>query len=107
VADLAGIGTPLDEICLVVVNPRTGKAIDQKTLKKYFNTEITTAKTLKIHAVANNLFKRAISQEKEAVPAAIFWLKTQGRWKEARDDTPTGDEAVASALKEIANRLPV
>ncbi|HEV7253715.1 MAG TPA: hypothetical protein VGN97_11575, partial [Mesorhizobium sp.] len=32
--------------------------------------------------VAENLFRKATGEGREAVTAAIFWLKTRARWKE-------------------------
>lgn len=64
--------------------------IDEKTLVKHLGEELQSAHAKAITAVANNLYKRAVSDEKEAVPAAIFWLKTRGKWREA--DEPTADD---------------
>ena len=41
---LAGLGIPQEQICLLVINPQTGKPLDEKSLRKHFNREITTGK---------------------------------------------------------------
>lgn len=84
VSDLAGYGIPINDICLMVINPETGSFIDTKTLRKYFDLELKQAKVQKIGKVAGNLFKIATSPRREAVPAAIFFLKTQAGWKETQ-----------------------
>ena len=56
--------------------------IDLKTLRKHYRSELDNANSRAIAAVAANLYKRATSDAKEAVPAAIFWLKTRGGWRE-------------------------
>lgn len=65
--------------------------IDEKTLVKYYSRELKTAHAQAVSAVAANLYKRATSQEKEAVTAAIFWLKTRGGWRET-DQPDTSPE---------------
>ena len=57
-------------------------AIDLKTLRKHYRAELDNACAKAVMTVAANLYKRATSDAKEAVPAAIFWLKTRGGWRE-------------------------
>jgi hypothetical protein len=37
---MTGFGIPQAEICRLIKNPQTGKAIDEKTLRKHFESEI-------------------------------------------------------------------
>jgi hypothetical protein len=41
--------------------------------------------------VAEILFRKATSDGKDSVTAAIFWLKTRGRWKETSVQEHTGE----------------
>jgi hypothetical protein len=91
---LAGLGTPEETIVNVIINPQTGNPIDKKTLLANFRSEIDTGKMAANSKVAESLFNMATNTRKPNVVAAIFWLKTQARWKEAKD-TPlqnTGED---------------
>jgi hypothetical protein len=76
---MAGIGLTHDQIAKVM-------GISDETLRRHYKQELATAKTMLNTQVANNLFRIATSQDhKGAVTAAIFWLKTQAKWKETID----------------------
>jgi DNA-binding XRE family transcriptional regulator len=53
--------------------------IDAKTLRKHYREELTNSKTEATASVAGKLFKAAMSGN---VTAQIFWMKTQGGWRE-------------------------
>lgn len=58
--------------------------ISVDTLVKYYRDEIDTALDKANAQVAGCLFKKATSDDHpNSVTAAIFWMKTRGRWKEA------------------------
>lgn len=57
-------------------------AIDAKTLRKHYRQELDHAHTKVNARVAENLFRKATGDGREAVTAAIFWLKTRAGWKE-------------------------
>ena len=85
---MAGYGVPEAEIAGVV-------GIDAKTLRKHYRQELDHAHTKANARVAENLFRKATGEGREAVTAAIFWLKTRAGWKEtsvtelaARDKEP-------------------
>lgn len=80
--------------------------IDEKTLVKHFEQELREAHQKAITAVASNLYRRATSQEKEAVPAAIFWLKTRGGWREPRHDDGQMDERLLELVEKLVKGLP-
>lgn len=74
--------------------------IDVKTLSKHYAKELSAANAKAITAVAANLYKRAVSDEKEAVAAAIFWLKTRGGWRETdREEGPA--QAITQVVIEV------
>ena len=72
---LAGYGVPETEIAGLL-------AIDPKTLRKYYRHELDHGHTKANAKVAENLFRKATGDGREAVTAAIFWLKARARWKE-------------------------
>jgi hypothetical protein len=39
---LSGSGMPQEQICQLVINPQTGKPLDEKSLRKHFKREIAT-----------------------------------------------------------------
>lgn len=82
VSSLAGFGAPHDYIASQVINPQTDKPLTAKTLRVHFRVELDTGKDRANALVAQALFKHAMGTGKGAVPACIFWLKTQAGWKE-------------------------
>ena len=56
--------------------------IDPKTLRKHYREELDLGHVKANAKVAENLFRKATGEGREAVTAAIFWLKTRARWKE-------------------------
>lgn len=90
VAAMAACGMPQDMICSKVKNPQTGRPVDTKTLRAAFRSELKEAKSLANAMVAQNLFQHAMGQGREAVTAAIFWMKCQAGWKEAQKVELTG-----------------
>ena len=75
----ASIGIPQADIVLHIINPKTGRPIDQETLTRHFGHELAIAKTQGIAFAANCLTRQMAAGN---VAAAIFWLKVQARWKE-------------------------
>lgn len=72
---LAGYGIPETEIASLI-------GIDPKTLRRHYRSELDHGHTKANARVAENLFRMATGEGREAVTAAIFWLKTRARWKE-------------------------
>ncbi len=72
---MAGYGVPEADIAKVLdINP--------ETLRLHYRRELE-ASCVKTNAkVAENLYRKATGDGREAVTAAIFWLKTRARWKE-------------------------
>jgi hypothetical protein len=70
---MAGFGVPEADIAKVL-------NIAPKTLRKHYRTELDTGHVKANTRVAESLFKQAVNGN---TTAAIFWLKTRARWKEA------------------------
>lgn len=70
---MAGIGVPQDRIAAAL-------GIDTDTMRKHFRIELTDGRTRTLTKVADSLVRQALAGN---VTAAIFYLKTQGRWREA------------------------
>jgi hypothetical protein len=85
---MAGYGVPEAEIAGVI-------GIDPKTLRKHYRDQLDHGHTKANVRVAENLYRKATGEGREAVIAAIFWLKTRAGWRETtnheisgRDDRP-------------------
>jgi hypothetical protein len=72
---LAAYGVPETDIARVV-------GIDPKTLRKHYRAELDTGSIKANAKVAEFLFRKATTEGPQCVTAAIFWMKTRGRWKE-------------------------
>lgn len=96
VESMASYGIDHHEICKVILNPRTGKPIAPKTLRRAFREELDTGMTKANAKVAESLFVQAVGapavlngdgkvlrEEQKRVPACgIFWAKTRMGWRE-------------------------
>lgn len=72
---MAGYGVPEANIARVL-------GIDPKTLRKHYREELDTGHIFANARVAESLFRKATGDGRQAVTAAIFWLKTRAGWKE-------------------------
>src|SRR4051794_32841858 len=72
---LAGYGVPEAEIAGMM-------EIDPKTLRKHYRHELDHGHAKANAKVAENLYRKALGDGREAVTAAIFWLKVRANWKE-------------------------
>ncbi len=91
---LAGYGIPEAEIAGVV-------GIDPKTLRKHYRHELDHGHTKANARVAENLYRKATGEGREAVTAAIFWLKTRAGWKET-----TSTRSVAGTANPSRSEMP-
>lgn len=82
--------------------------ITDKTLRKYYASEIADGGATASLRVAGNLFRLATqtSDNKAALTASIFWLKTRCRWRqadsmeiEAEGRTAEGEQSVSFTLR--------
>jgi hypothetical protein len=83
---MAGYGVPEADIARVL-------RIDPKTLRKHYREELDTGHVKANAKVAENLYLKATGEGREAVIAAIFWLKTRAGWKETNVHELSGPEA--------------
>lgn len=90
-------GMPQEMICQRIINPETGKPLDDNTLRKHFKVELDAALELANSQVAQSLFKKAVGNGPQSVTAAIFWLKTKARWKETNALELTGGDGAPLA----------
>jgi hypothetical protein len=72
---MAGYGIPETDIARVI-------DVDPKTLRKNYPNELDLGHVKANAKVADNLFKIATGTGREAVTAAIFWLKVRAGWSE-------------------------
>src|ERR1700704_3889110 len=72
---MAGYGVPEADIAGVI-------GVDPKTLRKHYRDELKNGHVKANAKVAENLYRRATGEGREAVIAAIFWLKTRAGWRE-------------------------
>jgi hypothetical protein len=77
----ASRGTPQHDIAAVL-------AISDDTLRRHYREELDVSRVNANLEVADSLFASATKEKN--VAAMIFWLKTQGRWKEPKDDDAEG-----------------
>ena len=59
--------------------------MDEKTLKKHYDNDIEKGKALAVGKVSGVLFRKATDDED--LGSIIWYLKTVGGWKEAKEDT--------------------
>ena len=80
---MAGYGVPEADIAGMI-------GIDPKTLRKHYRQELDQGHTKANIKVAENLFRKATGEGREAVTAAIFWLKARAGWKETSQTVISG-----------------
>ena len=80
---MAGYGVPEADIAGMI-------GIDPKTLRKHYRQELDQGHTKANIKVAENLFRKATGEGREAVTAAIFWLKARAGWKETMQTEISG-----------------
>src|SRR5215216_4152023 len=72
---MAGCGVSEADIAVVI-------GVAPKTLRKHFRDELDTGHIKASAKVASNLYRIATGSGREAVTAAIFWLKVRAGWRE-------------------------
>lgn len=82
---MCAVGIPHEGIALCI-----GDGITDKTLRKYFSTELKTAKVKANAKVGGSIFNSAISGN---MVAAGLWAKTQMGWKETNVQEHNGEIA--------------
>lgn len=88
-----GYGLLQEQICKLIINPQTGRAISDRSLRKHFKVEIADGAIKANMLVVESLFKAA---REGNVTAQIWWTKTRMGWHAPHptsndggiDDTP-------------------
>lgn len=102
VETVAGFGLIYRDICLLIINPHTGKPISEPTLRGKFKRELAVG-TVKTNAnVVKSLYTQAT---KGNVTAAIWWTKCRMGWKETVRTEVAGKVKLTDARKRIADRI--
>ena len=73
---MTAYGVPETDIATVI-------GVDPKTLRKHYRSELDTGEIKANSKVAESLYRKALGDGSQSVTAAIFWLKTRARWREA------------------------
>jgi hypothetical protein len=66
--------------------------VSEDTLQRHYADEIASGVAKANVQVAQNLFNIATSRDSGAVAAAIFWMKTRGKWRETNHLVHSGDD---------------
>ncbi|AOY96868.1 hypothetical protein BKK79_35840 [Cupriavidus sp. USMAA2-4] len=79
---MASYGVPHEAIAVHVINPSTGKPIDEKSLRKHLRAELDAGNAASKALVAQTVFRHATGKGPGAASAAIFLAKVRLGWKE-------------------------
>lgn len=90
---MSGYGLPIEQIAVLV---RDG--IDADTLRKHFVKELTAGKAKANAQVGKTLFQKVMAGD---TTAAIWWSKTQMRWKETQQHELTGADGAPLEFTKI------
>ena len=91
VESTSGLGLPHEQIAILV-------GIDDKTLRKYYRTELDLGKAKANGQIAKTLFGKATGGDTTAL---IWWTKTQMRWAETQKHELTGADGVPLEFTKI------
>jgi hypothetical protein len=86
VESMVGMGLTQEQIAEIL-------GVSVGTLHNHFKQELATGTAKANFAVAQNLFNIATSRDQGCVPAAIFWMKARGKWRQ-QDDQDQRDNQV-------------
>jgi hypothetical protein len=95
---MAGYGLAPEEISRVL-------DVDLQLLTSAFANELETGQIKANARVAESLYRKATGEGREAVTAAIFWLKTRARWKETSVHELTGRGSMCVVIASDAQDL--
>jgi hypothetical protein len=101
VESLVAYGIQYLEICRLVINPQTDRAIDTKTLMLHFRDELDVGATKANAKVAESLYKQALAGN---TTAGIWWTKCRMGWKETIRSEHTGADG-GPIVTEARDRL--
>ncbi len=89
----AGYGIPEADIARVL-------EIDPELLRHLYAKELEGGHVKANARVAESLYRKALGEGREAVTAAIFWLKTRAGWKETAVHEVSGKNGAPIAMAE-------
>lgn len=78
--------------------------IDTKTLRKHYREELDRGLIIANSKVGANLYKIATGKGREAVTAAIFWLKTRASWSEYNPPPKPKSEPTRQMQKPVGKK---
>jgi len=90
---LSGYGLPIEQIAVLV---RDGIHVD--TLRKHFAQELISGKAKANGQVGKTLFQKVMAGD---TTAAIWWSKTQMRWKEVQHHEHSGIDGAPIEYRKI------
>lgn len=90
---MSGYGLPIEQIGALV---RDGIHVD--TLRAHFGSELKSGKAKANAQVGKTLFQKAMGGD---TTAAIWWSKTQMRWREVQQHEVTGKDGAPIAVTTI------
>jgi hypothetical protein len=93
---MTGYGIADTDIALVM-------KLDPQVLRELYPEELASGHIKANAKVAENLYRKATGDGREAVTAAIFWLKTRASWKETSVAEITHD--VADPVRGLMQRI--
>jgi hypothetical protein len=95
---MAGYGLPAEDIAQVL-------RIDVEELRRNYAAELEDGRIKANSRVAENLYRKATGEGREAVTAAIFWLKTRAGWRETNNHEISGrnDEPLTIQIVRFAD----
>jgi hypothetical protein len=104
---MIGYGIKEADICRLIVNPETGRPIDEKTLRRHFEREIDTGQVVANVQVANSLFELATKSDNPSVrySASAFFLSRRAGWKETSVQELVGKDGAAIEVNEVRERI--
>jgi hypothetical protein len=89
----SGYGLPLDQIAVLI---RDGISVD--TLTTHFSNELVSGKAKANAGVGRTLHQKAMAGD---TTAAIWWSKTQMRWRETQQMEHTGKDGAPIAVASV------
>ena len=108
----AGFGLPQDKICQLVVSDRTGRPIDDDTLRRHFAFELERGMAVTQYKVASSLVDNALAGN---VTAQIWYTKSRMGWSETSilkhsEETQfdrMSEEELIRSIADRANKLGI
>jgi hypothetical protein len=101
VLNALGYGLPIDQCRLLVLNPHTGRPIDDETFVRVFKEEREVGRAKANYIAMGNLLRHTYT----APVAAIFWAKSQLGWQGDKEEDALPNSAETMSPREVARRV--